>query len=887
MAEVAAPSSRDTTTQALKVPPHSIEAEQSILGGLMLDNNAWEVVADRVTEEDFYRRDHRLVFRAITALAAQGKPFDAVTVSEYLSSINELENAGGLGYFGDMVQNTPSASNIRAYADIVRSRSILRHLIAVAGEISNVAFHPEGRQSEEVLDFAEKRVFEIAEQSSRGRHNFQNIKDLLVGAVDRIDALYQKEGTLTGIETGFNDFDDMTSGLQDSDLIIVAGRPSMGKCIVSGSRLVDPGSGALVTIDEMVAGRRGNLLTLEGDFRIRRGAASAFVDDGIKPVYRLRTRTGREIETTLSHPFLTGEGWKPLREIAAGDWIGVPREIPVFGGDPLPEREVRLLAYFVSGRVTAGSAPVFSHPSRRVRVDFEDALEQFPNPRARPVDDARGASLRLIRMRSVLHVLHRAVGGQLARLMAVANRRIGALVRALGVGPALAACGRGYAALAVGERFEVGKSDRAIWRGGDRARPSVDRFGAWLARHGLNGREAQPRGVPDAVLRLPRGQLAVFLNRLFACGGRSGVRENPSSSLAYATPSKGLARDVLHLLLRFGIIAELRRRGTDDGGDAQEIYELRVSDPASVTRFIEAIGVFDHEAVLERMHSDAAASRFHTTSDVLWDPVESVDYMGRRQVYDLTVPETHNFVAEDVVVHNTAFAMNVAEHASLKCEVPVAIFSMEMPSEQLAMRMMSSLGRIDQHRVRTGKLEDDDWPRLTSAVSILAEAPLFIDDTPALTPTELRARARRLMREHGNLGLIIVDYLQLMQIPGHQETRANEISEISRALKSLAKELNVPVMALSQLNRSLEQRPNKRPVMSDLRESGAIEQDADVIVFVYRDEVYNEDSPDKGTAEIIIGKQRNGPIGTTRLTFLGQYTRFENYIPDVYSEGYG
>jgi replicative DNA helicase len=207
---------------------------------------------------------------------------------------------------------------------------------------------------------------------------------------------------------------------------------------------------------------------------------------------------------------------------------------------------------------------------------------------------------------------------------------------------------------------------------------------------------------------------------------------------------------------------------------------------------------------------------------------------------------------------------------------------MEMPGEQLAMRMMSSLGHIDQHRVRTGRLEDDDWPRLTSAVSLLTEAPLFIDDTPALSPTELRARARRLMQEQGGLGLILIDYLQLMQVPGHRENRATEISEISRNLKAVAKELNVPVLALSQLNRSLEQRPNKRPVMSDLRESGAIEQDADVIVFIYRDEVYNEDSPDKGTAEIIIGKQRNGPIGTVRLTFRGQYTRFENYVQDVY-----
>jgi replicative DNA helicase len=229
----------------------------------------------------------------------------------------------------------------------------------------------------------------------------------------------------------------------------------------------------------------------------------------------------------------------------------------------------------------------------------------------------------------------------------------------------------------------------------------------------------------------------------------------------------------------------------------------------------------------------------------------------------------------------TAFAVNIAQHAAIKESLPVAIFSMEMPSEQLAMRMLSSLGRIDQHKIRTGKLGDDDWPRLTHAVGILSEANLYIDDTPALSPGEIRARCRRLAREHG-LGLIVVDYLQLMQVHGSKENRATEISEISRSLKALAKELNVPVLALSQLNRSLESRNDKRPVMSDLRESGAIEQDADVIMFIYRDEVYDEDSVDKGIAEIIIGKQRNGPIGIRKLRFFGEYTTFENLAYEDY-----
>lgn len=448
----------------LKVPPHSLQAEQSVLGGLMLDNQTWDTVSGRVGEEDFYRKEHRLIFRAIAELSAKDQPFDVITLSEVLRGRNQLDDAGGMGYLGAIAKEVPSAANIVAYADIVRERSVLRQMIHVGTEIANSGFQPEGRDAAALLEEAEQQVFRIAEQRQRGTSGFRPIKTLLAGAIDRIETLFQQEGHITGLSSGFTDFDEMTSGLQPSDLIIVAGRPSMGK---------------------------------------------------------------------------------------------------------------------------------------------------------------------------------------------------------------------------------------------------------------------------------------------------------------------------------------------------------------------------------------------------------------------------------------TTLAMNMAENVAIKSQLPVAIFSMEMPGEQLALRMMSSLGRVDQHRVRTGKLEDDEWPRLTSAINLLAETKLFIDDTAALSPTEVRSRSRRLMREHGQMGLIVLDYLQLMRSSGGAENRVAEISEISRSLKALAKELHVPVIALSQLNRNLEQRPNKRPVMSDLRESGSIEQDADIIVFIYRDEVYNEDSPEKGIAEVIIAKQRNGPIGTVRLTFLGQYTKFENYIANAYAnEGY-
>ncbi|MHB8535447.1 MAG: replicative DNA helicase [Sulfuricaulis sp.] len=448
----------ESVTELLKVPPQSIEAEQSVLGGLLLDNQSWDRIADIITADDFYRREHRIIYNAVTSLCEESSPADVVTVSEWLERSGELEGAGGLSYLGSLANNTPGVANIVAYAAIVRESSVMRELARAASDIGNAVYTPEGRSANELLDLAEKRIFDISEKGHR-RGEFQPLNTLLGKAVDRIDELFRSKSSITGVATGFTDLDEMTSGLQASDLIIIAGRPSMGK---------------------------------------------------------------------------------------------------------------------------------------------------------------------------------------------------------------------------------------------------------------------------------------------------------------------------------------------------------------------------------------------------------------------------------------TSLAMNMAENAAVGHKIPVAVFSMEMPGTQLALRMMASLGRINAHRVRTGKLDDDDWPRLTSAVSLLNEAPIFIDDSPALTPMELRARARRLKREHG-LGLIIIDYLQLMQSTERtDENRATEISNITRALKGLAKELEVPVIAMSQLNRSVESRTDKRPVMSDLRESGAIEQDADVILFIYRDEVYNKDSPVKGTAEIIIGKQRNGPIGDVRLTFLGEYTRFENYTTAGY-----
>ncbi|MEW9798511.1 replicative DNA helicase [Alteromonas sp. CYL-A6] len=454
----------DKNVEKLKVPPHSIEAEQSVLGSMLIDPDTWDKVAEIVSEQDFYNRSHQIIYRAIVRLLSASTPVDLITVSEELERHDELEDAGGFAYLGELARNTPSSANVVSYAKIISERAITRELIGVAHDIAEIGYNPEGRDSADILDIAESKVFEIAERRTGENEGPRDVESVLGKTIDRLEILLKTNKEVTGVSTGFTDLDKKTSGLQPSDLIIVAARPSMGK---------------------------------------------------------------------------------------------------------------------------------------------------------------------------------------------------------------------------------------------------------------------------------------------------------------------------------------------------------------------------------------------------------------------------------------TTFAMNLVENAMLLEEKPVLVFSLEMPSEQIMMRMLASLSRVDQTKIRTAQLDDEDWARISNTMAMLKDKDnLFIDDSSGLTPMDVRSRARKLARERGGISLIMVDYLQLMRVPSLSDNRTLEIAEISRSLKALAKELEVPVVALSQLNRSLEQRADKRPVNSDLRESGSIEQDADLIMFIYRDEVYHENSEDKGIAEIIIGKQRNGPIGTCRLTFQGQFSRFDNYAGPAVSDEY-
>jgi replicative DNA helicase len=453
-----------------------------------------------------------------------------------------------------------------------------------------------------------------------------------------------------------------------------------------------------------------------------------------------------------------------------------------------------------------------------------------------------------------------------------------------------------------GAAFGVRVVDRTVPGGG---RTWDVRSAAPLAdlarRHGIAGPVSERR-VPPAVFRLPRELLARFLNR--ALGSAAAVwrpAHGEPGRVVVAARSEGLVRDLQHLLLRFGICASVCRSVVAVDDATWVAYDLVIGEPDHIVSLAQQIGLLGHEAELGAVvaHArslvaaeparlvSAGAGRDvdpHRASEagsppvaaVLWDEIVSIEHEGDEQVYDLTVPDSHNFVAADVFVHNTSFALGMAAHAALHANEPVLVFSLEMGSLELSQRLLCAEARIDSARVRTGRLNEDDWSRISQAIGRLASAPIWIDDNPNLTVMEIRAKARRLKSQVGSLGMVVVDYLQLMTGRSHAENRQVEVSEISRGLKILARELECPVVALSQLSRGLELRADKRPLLADLRESGSIEQDSDVVMFIYRDDVYHPDSPERGQAEIIVSKHRNGPTGICRLAFLEQFTRFAN-----------
>jgi replicative DNA helicase len=702
-----------------RVPPQNLEAEQSVLGSMLLERDAIARVLELLRAEDFYRDAHRKIFEVIADLFERGEPADLISVTDRLRALGTLDDVGGATYVTALLHAVPTAANVDYHARLVVQKSILRQMITAGTQIVSMGFR-EDHDVEEVVDHAEKLVFGIANRRM-GRH-FAPIAGVVNDVFDIIDRRYHHKGTITGVPSGLADLDKLTGGFQPGDLIILAARPSMGKCLKFDAEVVDTVTGEVRTIQQMVAEGRASLLSLGPDHRFRKAAPSHFVDDGIKPVFRVRTSGGRQVETTLTHPFLTPSGWEPLAALDPGALVAVPRRLPVFGRVELPDHEVKLLAYLCSGRLPA---------SPQVAEDFADAAAAA---------EAILAATRASRARPAQPSISGGATG----------------------GPAV--------------------SD-LLWRYQELAQPP----GA--------------RPVPPIVFTLRREKLALFLNRLL--GALAEIIEHPSGYQVMVTlPSARMARDVQHLLLRFGA------PGTLEG------HTLTLGVAATLT-LVRETGIFGWER-LRRWARNAQHSLLEDI-DVMWEEITAVEEIGAFQVYDLTVPETHNFVANDVCVHNTTLALNIAQHAAIERKTPVAIFSLETSKEQLVQRMLCSDAQVDSARVRSGELMESDWPLIANAMGRLSETKIFIDDSSTLTSVEIRAKSRRLQHEHG-LGLVVIDYLQLIQSYRRSENRTQEVSEIARAVKSLAKELNVAVIAVSQLSRVVETTGNRRPQLSHLRE---------------------------------------------------------------------
>lgn len=781
MAEKRLKAAQNPSAEVSRVPPQSLEAEAAILSAIFTDNDCLSDVMEILTAADFYSVAHQKVFAAIETLFSRNEPADLVTLGNLLKEKGQLEEVGGPAYLARIADSAPFAYNARHYAKIVRDKAALRRLLTKASEITRRCFDDQG-DVDGVIDFAETAVFEVSEDKIKP--SFFRLSQIIE---TNIDALEERQGNrtlITGVPTGFTRLDEMTSGLQASDLVILAARPSMGKCCEASTAIL-LSDGSVTTLAAIYQRRQAELFTLTENWKFDFTRPSDFINDHKKPVFRVTTRLGRFVETTWTHPFLTVQGWKPLSRLNVKDKIAVPRKLAVFGTETMRECEIKLLAYLIGD----GNLERIS-----------DLLVMIP---------------------------------------------------------------QGFNAV---------------------SRSSKSTLGIWLERLGLQGINSHENFIPSPVFKLPRHLLALFLNRLFATDGWANILKSGQIQLGYSSVSEKLIRQIQHLLLRFGIIAKIRHRRLIYKTGRRATWQLDITEQDSIRVFCEEIGIFGKETAIENIKNALASKPClleMAESDVYWDEIVSIEPMGEKQVYDLTVPGTHNFVANDICVHNTAFALNLARNSAIEGETPVAVFSLEMSKEQLSLRMLCAEAGVDSSRLRSGFFSQEDWERLTDAAGTLSEAPIFIDDSPGLTVMEIRAKSRRLKMEQG-LGLVIIDYLQLMRGRTGVERRELEISEISRSLKGLAKELNIPVVALSQLNRKLEERGDKRPILSDLRESGSIEQDADVVAFIYRDEVYNKDenNPKRGTAEIIIGKQRNGPVGTVTLTFLNTFTRFENPAPE-------
>ena len=742
--------------QSDRLPPQNIEAEEAILGGILLDPEAINRVTESLRPDYFAIQAHQIIYKAMLQLYSQGKPTDLMTVTSLLSDHNKLEKIGGQAKIVQLLQRTVSAVNIDQYAVLVAEKYIRRKLIQAGNEIFDLGFQA-ATKLETILDQAEQKIFALAQ--NKPQRDLVAISDTLVDTFTDIEERSQGVA-LPGLICGFYDLDAMTGGFHRSDLIIVAGRPSMGKCAAFDT-LVLAKDGSLVTLAEVYQTQQIELLTLGKNRRFHLTKPSAFVDDGIKPVFRVTTKLGRFVDTTITHPFLTVNGWKPLAKLQVGEKIAVPRRLNIFGNETIPKSQFSSL---IDSDNFCLLPPVFKLKKFQLAlfIRYLFSLDGWVKiSQGKTVCFGYSAvSEKLVRQ--VQHILLRF--GIVSGLEKVEEKR---------------SC------------FSHGKWHLIITDALSQKNLITDISGFDSKNFDL----AKPQNFWKDGLE----NQVIFWDELINLMTKFPTSKNPSTKIRTVTgKSPKISRNltITQALFRKNSQADMEDVPLESQNVESDRFDL--AKPQNLWR----------EELENR--------------DIFWDEIVSIEPIGEKQVYDLTVPETHNFVANDICLHNTSFAINIAHSIAANLKLPIAIFSLEMSKEQLVLRLLASEARIESNRLRAGRVSQNEWEPLTSAIATLSEMPIFIDDTPNITVSEIRSKTRQLQSEEGGvLGLILLDYLQLME-GSNSDNRVLELARITRGLKGLARELSVPIIALSQLSRSVEARTNKRPMMSDLRESGCL-----------------------------------------------------------------
>jgi replicative DNA helicase len=869
-----------TPPAAGAAPPHSIEAEQSVLGAMLLSDRTHYafVIEEGLKPEDFYRERHREVYESMLALFTAGESIDVLTVTEHLRSRGRLDAAGGQAEIDALTAAVPAVGNLRQYAQIVRERALLRRLLTASYAIQ-ASVHGHEAPPREIVERAERAVLEVAHDDRT--KDFRKVGEVLHVEIHKWQELSAEGRSLTGTPSGFADLDSITGGFQPGNLIIIAARPAMGKCQGGSTLVYDPWTGARRRLDAVVrdveSGEEAFVASLGPDFQLRASRVSRAFRNGVRPVFRLTTKLGRHVVATANHPLLTLGGWRRLDELAPGDRIAVPRELPRVGaGQTMPDHELVMLAALIAdGNLTNRTPRLAFGADSPVVEEVQAAADAFgvrlripqkgwgtgcisagrssgPNPvteflRQHGLWGKRSAE------KFVPDIVFGLDESRIARFLAV-----------------LYGCdGHVYAS----ERLrQIGYTTSS-----ERLAHDVQHL---LLRLGIVAKiRTLPRPVYDGTGKVARevvitGQddLRTFCRKVPVCG-KTAAMAGLVTGLLGATVGTNVDT----------VPPEVWDSVLDAKGDGSWAdVSTAAGHPRNHNWHVGTRGVSRTQLATLATAIGSEELRALAVSDVWWDEVVSIEPAGEEETFDIEVPVDHNFVANDVIVHNSALVTNIAENVALHKDQrrPVALFSLEMSEAELAQRFIASQAAIKGDDLRKGRLRDEaKWKRVLRTAAEYDVAPLFVDDSSDVGILDVRAKARRLHQqsqaEYGGLGLIIVDYLQLMRADARIESRVQQVGEMSRGLKILARELNVPVIALSQLSRGVESRTDKRPMLSDLRESGNLEQDADLVMFIYRDEYYFPETTDRpGEAELIIAKHRNGGLGDVPLTFQNEYPRF-------------